>query len=141
MITMICLVTTQNCCICYHTKLSQNHWLYSLCYIWYLHLQPEVHTTSSSFTCFTNPPAPFSSGSHQFDLSISLFLFCLFSYFFIFYFYIFIYFLGPYISHIKVPGLGVESELQLRATSQPHQIRTTSATYAVARSNTRSLTY
>ena len=44
---------------------------------------------------------------------------------------------------IEVLGLGVKSELQLQAyaTAQQHQIWATSATYAAAHGNAKSLTY
>ena len=52
-------------------------------------------------------------------------------------------FLGPHLQHMEVPGLGIESELQLQAMPQPqqHRVSTTSATYAAACSNALSLTH
>ena len=58
-------------------------------------------------------------------------------------FYLFtLFFLQPHPWHMGVPGLGVQLELQLRLTPQPqqHQIQASSATYAAACSNVRSLT-
>ena len=49
-------------------------------------------------------------------------------------------FLWQHLWHIEVPGLGVNLELQLQPTPQP-QIQATSMTYAVACSNTGSLTH
>ena len=50
------------------------------------------------------------------------------------------FFFGPYLKHMEVPRLWVESELQLLAYPQRHQIWATSATYTPAHSNTGSLT-
>ena len=46
-------------------------------------------------------------------------------------------FLGPHLQHMEVPGLGVESRLQVRPTPQlrQHQIQATSVTYAAACGN------
>ena len=53
------------------------------------------------------------------------------------------FFLGLHLQHMEIARLGVESELQLESMSQPQQckIRATSATYATACSNIRSLTH
>ena len=52
-------------------------------------------------------------------------------------------FLGPYLRHMEVPRLGIESELQLPAyiTAMATQIWTASSTYTTAQGNTRSLTH
>ena len=52
-------------------------------------------------------------------------------------------FLGPPYKHMEVPRLVVESELQLRPTSQPLQygIQAASVTYTTAHGNARSLTH
>ena len=44
------------------------------------------------------------------------------------------FFLWPYLQHMEVASLGIESELQLRPTPQldQHRIRATSVTYATA---------
>ena len=61
------------------------------------------------------------------------------------YIYLFIYlvFLGPRPQHMIAPRLGVESELQLLAYTQPQQcqIRAASMTYATAHDNAGSLTH
>ena len=53
------------------------------------------------------------------------------------------FFLWPYLQHMKVPGLGVESELQVEPIPQPqqHQIQAASTTYTSDCSNARSLTH
>ena len=55
----------------------------------------------------------------------------------------FFFFLGPQPQHMKVPSLGVESELQLSPTLQPqqHRIGGTSVTSTTAHGNARSLTH
>ena len=52
-------------------------------------------------------------------------------------------FLGPHLGHMELPRLGVESELQLPAYTQPQQcqIRATSATYTTAHSTAGALTH
>ena len=57
--------------------------------------------------------------------------------------FIYLIFLGLHLQHIEVPGLAVESELQLRPTPQPqqHQIAAKYATYAAAHSSARTLTH
>ena len=51
-------------------------------------------------------------------------------------------FLGQYLQHMEVPGLGFKLELQLPAYTMPQQlqIRAKSVTYTTAHGNTRSLT-
>ena len=56
------------------------------------------------------------------------------------------FFLWPHPQHMEVPGLGVESELQLRSTPQPRQHWNEiffyfSATYTMACSTSGSLTH
>ena len=46
-----------------------------------------------------------------------------------------------YLQHMEVSSLGVRWELQLPPTPQQHQIRATSANYATACGNARSLTH
>ena len=55
----------------------------------------------------------------------------------------FFFFLQPHLRHTEVPGLGVESELQLRPTPQQQQcrIQATSGTYAAACGNMGSITH
>ena len=59
------------------------------------------------------------------------------------FFIVFFFFLQPHLRRIEVPGLGIESELQLRPTPQPqqHQIGATPANYTAACGNARSLTH
>ena len=61
---------------------------------------------------------------------------------FFFFFFSFL-FSGLYLQHMKVPRLGIESELQLPPTPQPQQwwIRDSSVIHAIACCNARSLTY
>ena len=58
--------------------------------------------------------------------------------------FLFYFFFWPHLQHREVPGLGVESELQLRQPTlqpQPRWIQTASATYTAACGNAGSLTH
>ena len=48
-------------------------------------------------------------------------------------------FLGPYLPHMKVPGLEVKLELELLATQL--EIQATSVAYAATQGNARSITH
>ena len=50
-----------------------------------------------------------------------------------------IHLLGPHLRHLEVPGLGVESELQLLACAQQCRSQATFTTYITAHGNSGSL--
>lgn len=77
-VSILCCAHCQCNCRLSHTTLLQHHWPYSSCRAFHLH----IYSTTKSpyppppFTHFAHPLPAFPSDSHQFSVSMGLFLLC-----------------------------------------------------------------